>query len=189
MAEDVLVSESRGACVVFVALVFFNFIRSRRVPHKRPSSVCAAERWERRVYGTRSSRTESITIHRTLGYPMTRTMIYILSIDNEAAIIKAITSHRTLLKTFLIRPEKHAPKIRLSHIFDRHRTLSPVLCVEVSKYFLLHHHRHTLFFSSIIIIHFRDDHLFFVFSFLFLKKLCMEKRREETRIKKDTHTK
>ena len=72
------------------------------------------------------------------GYPMTRTMIYILSIDNEAAVIKAITSHRTLpvLKTFLIRPEKHAPKIRLSHIFDRHRTLSPVLCVEVSKYFL-----------------------------------------------------
>ena len=74
------------------------------------------------------------------GYPMTRTMIYILSIDNEAAIIKAITSHRTLpvLKTFLIRPEKHAPTIRLSHIFDRHRTLSPVLCVEVSKYFLWH---------------------------------------------------
>ena len=57
-------------------------------------------------------------------------------VDNEAAIIKAIASHRTLLKTFLIRPEKHAPKIRLSHIFDRHRTLSPALCVEVSKYFL-----------------------------------------------------
>ncbi len=28
MAEDVLLSESRGACVVFVALVFFNFIRT-----------------------------------------------------------------------------------------------------------------------------------------------------------------
>ena len=63
--------------------------------------------------------------------------IHFIDLENEAAIIKAITSHRTLLKTFLIRPEKHAPKILLSHIFDRrHRTLSPVLCVEVSKYFL-----------------------------------------------------
>jgi len=60
---------------------------------------------------------------------------FIISITKQL-LFKAITSHRTLLKTFLIRPEKHAPKIRLSHIFDRHRTLSPVLCVEVSKYFL-----------------------------------------------------
>ena len=59
--------------------------------------------------------------------------IHFIDLDNEAAIIKAITSHRTLLKTFLIRPEKHAPKIRLSHIFDRHRTLSPVWYVEVSQ--------------------------------------------------------
>ena len=60
---------------------------------------------------------------------------FIISITKQL-LFKAITSHRTLLKTFLIRPEKHAPKIRLSHIFDRHRTLSPVWCVEVSKYFL-----------------------------------------------------
>ena len=66
LAEDVLLSESRGACVVFVALVFFNFIRATSPSQTTSSSVCAAERWERRVYGTRSSRTESITTYRTL---------------------------------------------------------------------------------------------------------------------------
>ena len=43
MAEDVLLSESRGVRVVFVALVFFNFIYAR-VPHKRPRQVFALRR-------------------------------------------------------------------------------------------------------------------------------------------------
>ena len=135
MAEDVLLSESRGACVVFVALVFFNFIRTTSPSQTTVKCLRCGEMGAAGVWHAKQPYREHHYTSYSSGYPMTRTMIYILSIDNEAAVIKAITSHRTLLKTFLIRPEKHAPKIRLSHIFDRHRTLSPVLCVEVSKYF------------------------------------------------------
>ena len=59
-----LIRKQRCVRRIFVALVFFNFICAS--PLRITSSVCAAERWERRVYGTRSSRTESITTHRTL---------------------------------------------------------------------------------------------------------------------------
>ena len=116
---------------------YFLILYARRVPHKRPRQVFALRRDGSGGCMAREAAVPRASLHIVLFRLSddSNDDIHFI-IDNEAAIIKAITSHRTLLKTFLIRPEKHAPKIRLSHIFDRHRTLSPVLCVEVSKYFL-----------------------------------------------------
>ena len=55
---------------------------------------------------------------------------FIISITKQLLfIIKAITSHRTLLKTFLIRPEKHAPKILRLLVLVYRQTSNALTCV------------------------------------------------------------
>jgi len=65
VAEDVLLSESRGACVVFVALVFFNFIRTTSPSQTTVKCLRCGEMGAAGVWHAKQP-TESITIHRTL---------------------------------------------------------------------------------------------------------------------------
>ena len=117
--------QKAGVCVVFVVLVFFNFICTSPLQMTK----CLRCREIGAAYMAHEAAIPRVSLHHTLGYPMTRTMIRFI-IDNEAAI-KAITSHRTLpvLKTFL---DRKNTLLKYYSYIDRHRTH---LCyVEVSKY-------------------------------------------------------
>lgn len=116
--------QKAGVCVVFVVLVFFNFICTSPIQMTVKCLRCGERGAACMAHEAAIPR---VSLHHTLGYPMTRTMIRFI-IDNEAAI-KAITSHRTLpvLKTFFL-DRKNTLLKYYSYIFDRHRTLSPVWC-------------------------------------------------------------
>ena len=118
--------QKAGVCVVFVVLVFFNFICTSPIQMTVKCLRCGERGAACMAHEAAIPR---VSLHHTLGYPMTRTMIHFI-IDNEAAI-KAITSHRTLpvLKTFL---DRKNTLLKYYSYIDRHRTH---LCyVEVSKY-------------------------------------------------------